>query len=113
MTNSEMSRQATDLELFLQNYWNSYKHLQDCIDNLERKVQRGTYDNERALKIFKYPVETAAKQYAYLANGKREIGVTPWHKMFPVAVRREVEQSLFNEYREDYGMVERPCDNPA
>lgn len=105
MTN-EMSDEATELELFLVNDWNSYRHLQDCISNLERKVARGTYDNERALKIFKYPVETAAKEYA------KGYG-TPWHVMFPVAVRREVERSLFNEYREDYGMVERPCDNPA
>ena len=94
MTN-EMSDEATELELFLVNDWNSYRHLQDCISNLERKVARGTYDSERAPKIFKYPVETAAKEYA------KGYG-TPWHVMFPVAVRREVERSLFNEYCDEY-----------
>lgn len=90
-----MSHEATELELFLVNDWNSYRHLQDCISNLERKVARGTYDSERAPKIFKYPVETAAKEYAKGYD-------MPWHVMFPVAVRREVEQSLFNDYCDEY-----------
>lgn len=104
---NEMSHEATELELFLVNDWNSYRHLQDCINNLERKVARGTYDSDRAPKIFKYPVETAAKEYA------KGYG-TPWHVMFPVAVRREVEQSLFSDYCDEYnpecigGAIDQP-----
>lgn len=73
---------ANELNAFANNDSQTYKQLVCCFQNLERKKAKGTYDSEKAVKLFTYAAETAAKRYfAEYCNGGT------WHAMFPVQDR--------------------------
>lgn len=81
---------ARELVLYADNtsrvYFNS---ILPTIENLRRKVKRGTYDKQKAVKAFGYVAEYAAKEYA------REFA-TPeqWHVIFNAATRRAAAAEL-------------------
>jgi len=85
---------AHELDLFIVNDADLYRqqHI-PIIKNLITKMARGTYDSEKAVKMFMYLVESGAKKY------KKEFGDgLKWHEMFNVATRREVAKSLRDSF---------------
>ena len=60
------------------------------IANLKRKIKRGIYDPGKALKLWGYLAESAAKDYAkqFGTAGDR------WFEMFPPDTRREAAAQI-------------------
>lgn len=85
---------ARELDLFIRNDGDLYRQQHIPITkNLITKMARGTYDSEKAVKMFMYLAESGAKKY------KKEFGdELKWHEMFNVATRREVAKSLRNSF---------------
>lgn len=65
--------------------------------NLLKKIKKGNYDHQLAVKGWMYVVESAAKSYAQ-EFGERN---TPWHKMFNIATRRATAQSLADSFKRE------------
>ena len=85
----DMSSEATELLLYLDNDEPLYRRKKEFLKNVYTKMKRGTYSPALARKLWMYYVEEAAKKYEkeYLNPGE-------WHKVFPPAVRREVAKEL-------------------
>jgi hypothetical protein len=85
---------ATELQLFIENDEHIYtSRFVPVMRNLKRKMNRGTYDHNRAPKLWRYLVDAAAKAY--------DPGSAQWHKVFNTTTRQHVAQTLADEYRED------------
>lgn len=65
--------------------------------NLLKKIKKGTYDHQLAVKGWEHAVDSAAKAYAQ-EYGERN---TPWHKMFNAATRRAVARSLADRFKRE------------
>lgn len=76
-----LSTDATELVLFAENTEPLYAQFQSIIDNLTRKIDKGTYRPELAPKLWRYWTDAAAKAY------KREHGY-----QFPPAIRQEAAE---------------------
>lgn len=87
---------ARELELFIENSAQLYRQqLIPILKNLWRKMQKGTYDHTKAVKLWTYLADRGAKLYA------REIAGDPasWPTMFTPATRRITAASLADTYR--------------
>jgi len=62
--------------------------------NALRKWKKGTYDPERAVKLFEYLAEAGAKQYAKEFGEAKE-----WSTMFTSATRHEAAKQLEESFR--------------
>lgn len=71
-----------------------YSALPAC-ENLIRKVKRGQYDAVKAVKLFEYVAEYAAKHYA-----KEFARPEDWHKIFTVDTRRHAAIELSERYQD-------------
>jgi hypothetical protein len=82
---------ATELELFIENDADLYRQQHvPILQNLWRKMKRGVYDHNKAVKMWSYLVESGAKKYVkeFDAPGAK------WHEVFNVPTRERVAQSL-------------------
>lgn len=70
------------------------------IDNLKRKIKKGIYDPEKAVKLFMYLADDGAKKYS------DEFGMT-WHNAFPTNIREKVARELLEYYQEEINYVEK------
>lgn len=84
---------AIELNAYASNDAASYRQLVCCYQNLERKMKRGTYDRERAVDLFKYAADDAAKRYA-----KEYCSGTRWHDVFSVDDRRRAAVLMRDEF---------------
>lgn len=84
-------------ELFLYTVNNEMAVRQaECfIKNYRRKVEKGTYDSDKAVKGFIHVVQTGMKEYA------REFGVSHWYTLANTAERLECAKQLLDYYTED------------
>ena len=96
---NELSSEAQELLLFLDNDEPLYRRKFDFLKNVYTKMKRGTYNRELARKLWMYYVEDAAKKYE-----KEFLNPGEWSRVFPPTVRREVAKEL--EERERH-MIER------
>lgn len=79
---SQAGDDATELQLYVDNDADLYRQQhQPILKNLITKMARGTYDRDKAVKLFMYLAESGAKKYT------KEFGGT-WHTMFDVPTRR-------------------------
>jgi len=65
---------ADELELYLENNEPLYKQTQECYRNLLRKQKRGIYDRDRAVALFQYVADEAAKRYTREFDSGRGYG---------------------------------------
>jgi hypothetical protein len=93
---------ATELELYLDNDRRFAPGSPEgqgraIAQNLLKKIKKGTYDHQLAVKGWMHVVESAAKAYA------QEFGEpsTPWHQMFNMATRRATAQSLADRFKSE------------
>lgn len=85
---------AAELQLFIENDERIYRsRFVPVMQNLKRKLDKGTYDHSLAPKLWRYLVDAAAKAY--------DPDSGQWHKMFNTTTRQHVAQTLADEYRED------------
>lgn len=88
-----------ELELYVENTSEIYHyHTMPAIENLKKKYAKGTYNREKACKLWGYVADAAAKMYAKEFCDK----ATPWYAVFPVAERRECAKHLERVYFEEY-----------
>ena len=81
---------ARDLELYAVNDGELYAGIiRSTVANMARKMRRGCYDADKAVKAWEYVAEAAAKKYA------REFArVGEWCSLFNLATRRETAEAL-------------------
>lgn len=74
---------ARELQLFIDNDGTLYRQqFTPIVANLMKKRRKGTYDHEKAVKLFGHLAEAGAKKYA------KESGGTPWSALFDVPTRK-------------------------
>lgn len=87
---SEGKVEVDELTLFITNSHSLYRRqIVPIIDNLNRKIEKGVYDETKALKLWSYLADNGAKEYA------KEFGVaSEWNKMFSVQDRKNTAVKL-------------------
>lgn len=88
---------ARELELYAVNTGELYRRMVcPAIENLRRKASKGQYNQEKAVKLFSYTADEAAKMY------HREFcGAGRYYDVFNKATRQEVAKNLEEYYREE------------
>jgi len=88
---------ARDLELYAENDGELYAGIiRATVANMARKIRRGCYDAEKAVKAWEYVAEAAAKKYA------REFArAGEWCAMFTPATRRECARALLERFADN------------
>ena len=88
----EFTIEARELFVYADNHSEIYEdYIMPAIDNLNKKVKKGTYDKEKAIEMFWYAADEAAKRY------KEEFGYR-----FSVNDRWNCAIQLRNDYEENY-----------
>jgi len=98
---------ARELYWFIINDGNLYRQrITPIVENMKRKVSKGTYDENLAVKAFQYAADDGAKRYS------KEVG----EMSFNVPTRKETAKQLLEYYTEaifekddiEYGTRNRP-----
>jgi len=101
-TDSEASR---ELLLFATNDAQLYRsRITPIIENLKKKIKKGTYDKVLALKLWRYAADDAAKRY-----NKEFTGTTSGYGIFTVPIRNEVSTLLQEYYDEELHYKANPA----
>lgn len=85
-----------ELELYADNDRKMYDARRPYLENMARKMSKGTYDPKKGAKLWEYYTERAARAYA-----KEHATPKEWSKLFPPAVRREVAKHYEAEARRE------------
>lgn len=86
-----------DFLLFADNDGALYRQSKQPIEqNLDKKMAKGKYDHELAVKLWGYHADRAAQAYHKQNGGQGE-----WHKAFPTSLRRSAARSWADSYRRD------------
>ncbi len=93
----KMSVEAKELALHADNDQHLYRssHI-PIVKNLQKKMAKGQYDQEKARKLWGYHADRAAQSY-HKEHGSHD---TKWHEMFPVPTRREAAHHFESMHRE-------------
>jgi len=92
----ELSDAAHELVLHADNNHHLYKSSHVPVaKNLEKKHKKGTYDHEKAKKLWKYHADRAADSYAKEHGSKGQKG----HHMFSVADRKAAAKHFADNHR--------------
>lgn len=93
----ELSDEAHELVLFAVNDGDLYRQsAQPIMENLARRLRKGTLDPELAVKAWQYHAERAARAY-----GREHLTGSEWQRVFPPAVRREAAREFARYYMEE------------
>jgi len=93
---------AEELELYIYNESTLYNQRKSIIDNLARKMSKGTYDSTKAVKLWRYWVDNGARRYA------KEFNMIDGIKAFNVPTRDEVAKSVERQERDDIARLVTP-----
>jgi len=86
---------ARELELFANNDQGVYCcSIMPVCNNMIRKLRKGTFDREKAVKGFMYCVDYAAKTYCKMFGGV-------WYQVFNKATRELVAETLLENFLAD------------
>lgn len=86
---------ARELHLYAVNDDDTYaRSLSPIMDNMDRKKQRGIFDQEKACKAFEYAAEHAARRYCQKYGGL-------WCQVFNAVTRRAAAALLLDDYLSD------------
>lgn len=81
-----LSIDATELTLWADNTSSLYGMRLNIVENLSRKITKGIYDPEKAVKLWRYWFDAAARDY------RKEFGCST--NVFPPAVRDEAARAF-------------------
>jgi hypothetical protein len=90
---------ARELQLYAENSFTVYQRiLHPVIENLKKKIEKGIFDKEKAVKAFEHVADFAAQQY------HKEFGaaLVPWYHIFDKATRRACAIAMTNDFINDY-----------
>lgn len=87
---------VTELELYADNDRALYDARAPYLENMARRMKKGTYKPALGVKLWGYYVERAAKAYA-----KEFASAKDWARLFPPATRREVAKHYEEEARRE------------
>ena len=87
---------ANELVLFAINDSILYKHAVSIIDPLKLKVRREKYNADKALILWQYHAEVAAKAYVKAFGSDTD----KWHEMFNVQTRKLAAKEFAEYYHE-------------
>lgn len=85
-----------ELVLYAENTRSVYDATLPIIHNLQKKYNKGIFDNEKAVKAFENIAEYAAKLYC-----KEFAEPSQWFTVFNAATRRETARELLDGYMEN------------
>ena len=92
------SEETRELDLFIMNDEELYRRrFMPIILNLKRKIKRGIYDHEKAVKLWMYLVDDAAKEYVKEFGSQSE----DVKDMFPKETREKVARDLADKEKEN------------
>ena len=93
----KMSDEARELVLHADNDEHLYRssHM-PIVKNLQKKMQKGQYDQEKARKLWGYHADRAAQSY-HKEHGSRN---EKWHETFPTSTRKEAAHHFESMHRE-------------
>ena len=91
----DLSPIQDELQLFTDNDDYAYRMQKNIWQNLIKKMKKGTYDSTKAVKLWQYMVDDAAKRY------EKKFG-TPGIKTFSVQDRKMVAISFAKDFEERY-----------
>jgi hypothetical protein len=93
----KMSGLAKELVLHADNDEHLYKssHI-PIVKNLQKKMAKGQYDQEKARKLWGYHADRAAQSY----HKEHESHDSKWHETFPVPTRKEAAHHFESMHRE-------------
>ena len=98
ITEAQDSDAINELDLYIMNDEELYRRrFMPIIENLKRKMKRGIYDDQKAIKLCMYLVDDAAREYI------KEFG-TPDQDvkdMFPKETRLQVAQIIADREKEN------------
>lgn len=84
--------ESRELKLYADNDSETYfKHYIPVAKNMSRKLEKGIFDNEKAVTGFLYVIDFAAKKYC------REFGGI-WHKVFTKADREAAAAAMVEDF---------------
>jgi len=90
--------EATELKLYIDNDGQLYRsQTTSIINNLKKRLSKGTYDRTLAEKLWGYLAEAGAKKYV------KDMGGGTWHQVFSVADRKAVAKELNDDFLAEYG----------
>ena len=90
--------ETSELKLFIDNDGQLYRsQTTSIINNLKKRLAKGTYDRTLAEKLWGYLAEAGAKKYV------KDMGGGTWHQMFSVADRKAVAKELNDDFLAEYG----------
>lgn len=96
---SKQTPNSHELRLFGDNDAQLYRSSKQPIEaNLSKKMANGTYDHDKAVKLWGFHADRAAQSYA------KQFG-TPdqkWHQMFSPSDRRAAAQSWATSFRDEH-----------
>lgn len=97
--------EARELQLFCENDGDIYRQQISMIEkNLAKRLAKGTYDHEKAKKLWMYAADNCARKYNKEFGDERSL---PWHKMFSTADRREVATAFADHFKNEYDIQHR------
>jgi len=86
METQTLSIDATELTQWAENLGSIYGMRVNIAQNLARKIDKGIYDAEKAVKLWRYWFDAAAKNY------RKEFGCS--NALFPPAIRDEAARAF-------------------
>lgn len=90
------SAAAQELKLYADNHSDLYRQsFQPIVSNLGKKMDKGTYDPDKAEKLWGYHADRAAQAYAKEFGGGQK-----WHQMFTPSDRRQAAHAFETDNRE-------------
>ena len=93
---AEMSDAAHELSLHADNDHHLYRNSHVPVaKNLEKKFKKGSYDHEKAKKLWGYHADRAAQSYSKQHGDVK----TPWHKMFTTADRKQAASHMADKHQ--------------
>ena len=86
---------ATELLVYAANDADIYKsRVEPITKNLQRKIERGIFDQEKAVKLVMYLMDDVAKKYAKVYCDI----YTPWYKVFTVSDRKIAAEMWVDDF---------------
>lgn len=109
MARQDMSDDASELYISMDNDSSIYNQRVSCIKNLCRKISQGKFEFDKSVVLWMYWVENGAKSY-HRQHGSKDF---PWHMMFPKNVRQEVAHAFALDFIAEYDANQWDGINPV
>lgn len=85
---------ADDLVLYIDNKEKLYAQKKSIVKNVMRRLKNGTYDADKAVKLWAYLVEAGAKMWAQELGDEDGDRSVKWNVLFPTAVREQAARDM-------------------